>query len=155
MRYDISKDKYRMRKAITWRGKTMTGSDWAREFGINFSTFRTRRNRGWPMQKIKEIKVTPNGRRVSGNRITHWEQAVPRLPKSGDKLHPIVSAIYTEMNKQRCTYKMMSNRSGVSANAIQSMRRNGPGYFCNVEAMANTIGLDIRAIKLNSPREIS
>lgn len=132
----------------------MAGSAWAREFGMCSSTFYSRRKRGWPMQKIKGITVTPNGRSLAGEKIMHSEHAVPKLPKFSDKLHPVVSAIYTEMNKQRCTYKMMSNRSGVAASTVQYMRRHGPGYYCNVEAMANAIGLDIRAIKLNLSRAI-
>ena len=139
-----------MARADRWKGKMISfgkqrqsGADWAREFGLGTSTFYARFNSGWSMTRIKDTPVVGNGRPCLGPEpITHWRYCVPRRTNC---VHPICTAIFEAMKRQRCTYQMLADRSGVSYSAIQSMRSHGPGYFVNVEACANTLGLNIVA----------
>ncbi len=96
------------------------------------------------MRKITAIPVVANGKPTFGeDKKRHWSECVPRKTEC---VHPICSAIYREMKNQGCTYEMLAKRSGVSVSAIQALRKNGPGYFANVEAVANVLGFKILAM---------
>lgn len=59
-------DKYQ----ITFNGETMTADAWARKIGVSINTIKSRRKRGWPIEKVlsrdlwrgknKTVKVAPD-----------------------------------------------------------------------------------------------
>lgn len=46
-------------RLITWRGKTKTMAEWAREKGIAYSTLRNRLNKGWTPERAFQTPVNP------------------------------------------------------------------------------------------------
>jgi hypothetical protein len=53
----------RRNRLITWREKTMSAADWAREFGLSYASMQHRLDRGWPMERIasQPQRVRRNG----------------------------------------------------------------------------------------------
>lgn len=132
-----------------WKGRmishnniTKSGANWAREFGLRASTFYYRFNSGWSMTRIKDTPVFPLPGHIS--KRLHWSDCVPRKVNCR---HPVIAVLYQEMKTQRCTYNMLAKRSGVSPSAILQMRYNGPGYFANVEACVNTLGMKLVVVR--------
>ena len=134
-----------MVEQITWHTRTMNINEWAEEFNMKPGTFGDRRRKGWSMSRIKHTPIARNGRPTYGEPPT--KKIAECVPKKLDCRHPIVAAIFKEMNYQRCTYNMLAKRSGVAASTIVKMRSHGPGLFFNVEACANSLGLNIITVK--------
>lgn len=130
-------------KQILYQDRIKNGAEWARQFEMKTTTFFGRFDAGWSMKRIEDTPVGSPGRRPAGlYPIRTFGDSVPREVNCR---HPIATAIYKAMNKQRCTYNMLAKRSGVSVSAIRDLRTNGPGYFANVEACANALDLIIIA----------
>lgn len=129
---------------LTYKGRTMPAGQWADLEGIKRTTLYMRLKRGIPWPRALTMPVTPNGRVLVTTPVLRSEDSVPRLTEG---YHPIVTAIYRAMKRDRWTYRRLSEVSGVSISAIQQLKRNGPGYFVNVEAICTTLGLRIVATK--------
>lgn len=48
----IQANNTRRNRVITWQGESMTLADWARKFGLSYSSMQHRVDRGWSMERI-------------------------------------------------------------------------------------------------------
>jgi len=136
---------------ITYKGISMTAAHWADHKGIKRTTLQMRLSRGMSVHEALTRPVFKNGRILIESPIRSWYDSVP---KKTEGFHPVVTAIYREMKHQRCTYRMLSKRSGVSISAICALKRNGPGYFVNVEALVTTLDLVIKVVRTHSKEDV-
>lgn len=140
---------------IHYGGEARTAAQWADFKGMGRTTLYMRLKRGMSIHTALTRPVFKNGRVLVTDPIRNWVDSVPRkLDKN--KVHPIAYAIYSEMTRERWSYRRLAERAGVSVSMICNLKRNGPGYFVNIEALATTLGLTIKVVKeRKSDRDLS
>lgn len=57
--------------------------------------------------------------------------------------HPVVTEFFEEMKQQKCTYKMMMERSGVDSQTLSAWRTRTNPTITNLEACLNVLGLTL------------
>lgn len=78
--------------------------------------------------------------------------SLKRPSKPAENAHPLVKALSVEMDRKRETTDAVSARSGIAARTIEKWRQgSSPNLFLFV-AVANTVGLDLRLVDLESAR---
>jgi transcriptional regulator with XRE-family HTH domain len=71
----------------------------------------------------------------------------PRVKSIPSKAHPVVQAIFTEMNNQNMTYNELSERSGVSKKLIERWRLSTEPQLSTLWPVLNVLGLKLVVIK--------
>jgi len=61
--------------------------------------------------------------------------------------HPVVTKLFEEMRTQKCTYKMMKERSGIDTHTLRAWRTRTIPTIDNLEACLNVLGLTLTTKK--------